>query len=163
MASLKDIIPGGFNAANVPPSESRDFGLIPNGAYSAEITGADLKENSKKTGYVLNVEFSIFEPEQYNKRKVWQAINVTNSASAQAQEIGQSQLSALCLAVGIAGELDDTDKLLGHNVKLRVGVDPAKNGYEAKNKVTGVEALGSSSPAVSKPAPTASAKKPWQK
>jgi len=164
MASLKDIIPGGFNASEVKPSESRgDSSLLPRGMYGSEISNAETKQNNNKTGHLLIVEHSFYEPDEFSRRRYWQRINLTHSTSPEAERIGREELSALCAAVGIKGELDDTDDLIGRKLNLRLGQKKRKDNGEMENNVTGMEPVGLSAPAVSKPAPTAAAKKPWQK
>jgi hypothetical protein len=71
-------------------------------------------------------------------------VNIRNS-SVKAQEIGLANLNAIMRSVGIA-VLQDTDQLIGGNLKIKVKISPAKDGYEASNDVNGWEALEGSQP-----------------
>jgi hypothetical protein len=170
MASLKNLIPGGFDATAVAPDAGPSNEPVPAGIYEAEITGSDVKDAKTGNGSYLALEFTILGP-THARRKVWKNITLTNT-NAQAEQIGHGQLSALCHAVNIP-KLDDSDQLFQKLLRLRVGIEPAKGQYPAKNDITGFEAHGNTPapqangarPAANTPAPTpAAAKKaPWQK
>jgi hypothetical protein len=162
MASLQNLIPGGFNAATVTPKESRDYSALPAGLYTAEITSADVKQLKSGNGTGLSLEFTIIDPEQFAKRKVWQQINIVHT-NEQAQQIGQSELSALCRAVGI-GVLNDSDDLFQRMVRIRTRVRK-QEGYEPKAEITGYEPAGAGAPPVQRQAAPAStgAAVPWKR
>lgn len=170
MAALTQLFPGGFDAAAVEPDAGRSSEPVPPGLYEAEITNAEVKDAKTGNGSYLALEFTILGPTQA-RRKVWQNITLTNH-NDQAQQIGQAQLSALCRAAGIP-VLKDSDQLFQKLLRIRVGIEPAKNGYEAKSRVDAYEAMGTPSaaptqaarPAANAPAtPAAGAKKaPWAK
>jgi hypothetical protein len=144
-------IPGGFDASAVEP-QANISEPIPAGVYEVEITGADVKETSKKNGTGLNVEYTVIGPTHAN-RKMWQFLNLQHENS-QAEQIGQAQLSALCRAVGIS-KLDDSDDLFGKVLRVQVTIRPEKNGYKASNDVRGWEAVGTALPARTAPPPAA--------
>lgn len=132
-----------FNAANVEPQQTA-FDPVPAGNYVAVITDSDLKP-TRSGGRAMKLTFRIVEG-QYNNRLIWANLNIENS-SAQAQEIAQKQLSALCHAVGVIN-LTDTLQLHDRPVRIRVKVRPAEGEYAASNDVTGYEAVaGSAAPA----------------
>lgn len=164
MASLKDIIPGGFNANAVEPQAPRSNDPLPAGQYDVEITKAEVKALKSGNGTGLQVEYTVIAPDAHARRKVFQNLNIQHS-NAQAEQIGQSQLSALCRAVGI-GQLDDTDDLFQRTLRIGVKVRPAQGEYGPSNDVTGYEPVGAT-PAAARPAaqPQAGAAKaaPWQK
>lgn len=168
MASLQHVIPGGFNSANVEPQKMRDFSPLPAGRYDVEITDSEVRELGTGNGTGLKIEFTVVSPEEYANRKVWQNINIAHT-NEQAEQIGQSQLSALCRAVGI-GVLNDSDELFQKMLRVGVKIRPAKGEYAASNDITGYEALGAAvAPAVAAPRPAAAkasptkAAPPWKK
>lgn len=162
MASLSNIIPGGFNSANVQPQAPQDGTPLPAGTYTVEITGAEVKPLSKG-GTGLNLEFTVVDPEQYARRKVWSLLCIQHG-NPQTEQIAQSQLSAICRAVGII-VLQDTDELFGRILRVKTKVRPAEGQYAAKAEVTGYEAAGTPQPAAAPaPAPAAAGgAKPWQR
>jgi hypothetical protein len=169
MAKLSTVIGGAFDSNAVDPADSRDFSPLPAGLYTVEITNADIKDLKSGNGTGLSVEFTVIDPEQYARRKVFANLNIRHTNS-QAEQIAQSQLSALCRAVGI-GVLDDTDALFQKILKVRVKIRAASGGYPESNDITGYEPAGAMPPAVSPqrsaaPAPAAAggaSRKPWQK
>jgi hypothetical protein len=162
MARLDNILPGGFDAQAVAPQENRSFGPLPAGVYLVEITNADVKDLKSGKGVGLNVEYTVIDG-QYAKRKVWQNINIKHESS-EAERIGQSQLSALCRAVGIP-HLTDSDQLF--QKMLRIGVKVRKQeGYDPSNDVTGYEPSGSApapTPAAAPARAAAPSTPPWQR
>jgi hypothetical protein len=169
MASLQTIIPGGFNSAAVEPQAAFDNTPIPAGLYTVEITGSEIKPVNNGTG--LNLEFTVIDPEQYAKRKVWSLLCIQHTNS-QTEQIAQAQLSAICRAVGIV-QLNDSDDLFQRLLCIRTKIRPAGPGrdgkhYDARAEVTGYEAAGASSqPQQRQAAPAAQAAPakapPWAK
>ena len=172
MASLKNVFQGGFDATVVEPDAGRDFAPLPAGAYEVEITNSEIKDTKSGTGCYLSLEFSVLGPTGAG-RKVWANVTLKN-ANAQAESIGQAQLSSLCRAVNIA-RLDDTDQLFQKLLRVRLKVTPATGQYQAKNEVTAFEAMGTPTPpqasaarpaanaAPAAAAPAAGATPPWMK
>lgn len=124
-----------FNAAQVEPQKT-NFDPIPAGNYVAQVVESDIKPT--KSGQALNLTLEILDGPCRN-RKVWARLNIKND-SAQAQQIAQAQLSALCHAIGVIN-LTDTQQLHGKPVRIRVKVRPAEGTYAASNDVTGFEAV----------------------
>lgn len=144
-----------FNAANVEPQQTA-FDPVPAGNYVAVITDSEIKPT--RSGRALKLTFRIVEG-QHNNRLIWANLNVENQ-SAQAQEIAQKQLSALCHAVGVIN-LTDTLQLHDKPVRIRVKVRAAEGEYAASNDVTGYEAVaGGSVPVAATAAPARQAASP---
>jgi uncharacterized protein DUF669 len=167
MSDLTNILPGGFDATAVEPQEARTNEPLPAGAYDVEITGSEVKDAKSGNGTGLKLEYTVLGP-THARRKIFQYINLRHT-SAQAEQIGQSQLSALCRALGIP-KLTDSDQLFQRTLRVTVKVRPSRDGFDASNDVTAYEALGTAPPPASRqaPAPTAAAKPaggslPWQK
>lgn len=123
------------------------FDPIPAGDYTAKITEALVKKTKDGTGEYINVRYDIIGP-KHEGRVIFGMINISNS-SQRAEEIGRQQLGNLLRAIGLP-KIEDSDELLGHDVVIKVKVDPAKDGYDAKNTVTAWKAVEGGS--VPKPA-----------
>ena len=164
MASLAQFIPGGFNAANVEPQAPRDNEPLPAGLYTVEITNCEVKALKSGNGTGLELECTVIDPAQFARRKVWSTLNIQHT-NQQAEQIGQSQLSALCRSVGI-NQLDDSDQLFQRIVKVRTKIRPAQGTYAAKAEITGFEPAGAALPTTNAPAQqqapaAAKAAPPW--
>lgn len=127
-----------FNAANVAPQES--IAPIPSGVYLAHVIESDVKALKSGNGTALALTFQVMQG-PYANRKVWASINVRHS-NAEAERIAQSQLSALCHAVGVIN-LQDTTQLHMRPVNIRVKIRKDESGqYGDRNEVSGYEAAG---------------------
>lgn len=107
----------GFTASDYKPDEG--FQPVPPGEYPAIITQADIKPNSMNTGAYMNVKFVIADGE-YANRVVFNNYNISHP-NPKAVEIGRSQLSALCLAIGFP-DANDSDLLLQKSCMITVGI-----------------------------------------
>lgn len=125
-----------FNAANVAPQES--IAPIPSGVYLAHVTESDVRALKNGNGTALALTFQVLQG-PYANRKVWSSINVKHT-NAEAERIAQSQLSALCHAVGVIN-LQDTTQLHMRPVNIRVKIRKDETGqYGDRNEVSGYEA-----------------------
>lgn len=153
-----------FNAANVAPQQS--FAPIPAGSYIAQVVESEIKPTKNGTGQMMNLTFEVLDG-QYKNRKVFGRINVVNQ-SAEAERIGQSQLSALCHATGVM-QLQDTVQLHNKPIKIKVKVRVDESGkYDDSNEVTGYEAISgavqipaASQQAQAAPAAPSASAAPW--
>jgi hypothetical protein len=125
-----------FDATSVAPQQS--LSPIPAGTYVASIIESDVKTTKENTGQYIQAVFQVLDG-QFAGRKVFGRINVRNQ-NAQAEQIGQAQLSALQHAVGVL-RMDDTQQLHGRPVQIRVKVRKDDSGrYEDSNEITGYAA-----------------------
>lgn len=125
-----------FNAANVAPQEP--INPIPAGVYLAHAIESEVRPLKSGNGEALAITFQVLQG-QYANRRVWANINHRH-ANQEAERIGQSQLSALCHAVGVIN-LQDTTQLHMRPVMIRVRISKDDSGqYPDKNEVTGYEA-----------------------
>lgn len=115
-----DAVPGG------------DFDPIPEGDYMLEITESDVGPTKSGTGKVLKFSTKVIEGE-YTGRMIWGNINLVNE-SAKAMEIGQGQFAALRKAVGVR-DPQESEELHFRAFKAKVGIEPAKGDYKAKNVI----------------------------
>jgi hypothetical protein len=133
---------GSFDASTVEPRTA--FEVVPPGEYLAQIVKSDLQPTKNGTGQRLSLELDILEG-QYQGRKLFDGLNIVNQ-SAQAQEIGQRTLSAICHAVGKL-QVRDSEELHFKPMRVKVKVVPPKDGYSEKNEITGYSAANGSKPA----------------
>jgi hypothetical protein len=165
---------GTFDASQVEPQG--DYQPIPPGEYKVQITSSEVVENSAKTGRILKLELEITEGDQAG-RKLFDRLNIDNP-NAQAVEIAQRQLSAICHALyGVrkTHSVSDSEELHMIPMVAVVKVDPPRtaNGreYGASNSVKTYKAVGGAAPAASggfrpsaaKPAAAAGGGAPWKR
>lgn len=125
-----------FNAATVAPQQS--YTPIPAGVYLAQAVESDVRNLKSGNGQALAITFEVTQG-QYAGRKVFANLNVRHT-NPDAERIGQSQLSALCHAVGVIN-LQDSVQLHMRPVMIRVKIRKDESGqYGDKNEVSGFEA-----------------------
>ena len=147
----------GFNANEVDPSAG--FEPIPAGKYLASITESEMKPVKSGSGSYLQLTFTILEGE-YKGRVLWARLNLVN-ANQTAVKIAQSELSAVCRAVGVMTPRDSVEL---HNIPLlvTVKVKKRKDTEELTNEVKGFEPK-SAAAGKSQQAPAASTTPPWRR
>ncbi len=110
---------GGLNDNNTPKS---DFDAVPPDTYETTIIGAMVETKEKGEG--VNVDFAVQNGE-HDGRHVFELFWLSHK-NPKAADIGQSQLSKLRVAVGIA-DLRTTDQLIGKSLRIVTVLD--KEGY----------------------------------
>jgi hypothetical protein len=163
---------GTFDANQVEPQG--DYTPIAPGEYKVHILSSEMVETSSKNGHMLKLELEIIEGESAG-RKLFDRLNLDNP-NAQAVEIAQRQLSAICHATGKL-TVQDSEELHGIPMIAVVKVDPPRsaNGkeYGASNSIKAYKPIGSAATGAAAPArsgftpsaaPAASAGKspPWK-
>lgn len=131
-----------FDASTVAPQTP--FEILPPGKYKVQVIDSDMRPTKDGGGQYLWLEMEILDGE-YAGRKLWDRLNLVNQ-NAQAVEIAQRQLSALCHATGQL-RVSDSDQLHFKPVVATVRVRQAQGSYDASNEVRGYEAAGGASPA----------------
>jgi hypothetical protein len=145
--------------------EDRSFEPIPAGWYTAVIKSADIKDTKAGTGKILNIRFDITGPARAGA-VIFVGLNIRNP-NPTAETIALQDMKAIRAAIGMA-QVTDTDQLVGRAIQIKVDIQPAKDGYDAKNVVKGYKALEGGAmpmpaagvPGVPKPA-QAKAAPPW--
>jgi hypothetical protein len=115
---------------------------LPVGLYGLVVTRSVMKATKDNAGKYLEVEFDVVEPSEYGNRKFWDKFNIFNKNDT-AQRIGREQLSDLLKALGLDGSAEPDD-LVGASVNAYLLIEPASNGYPAKNKCVKYLASGTS-------------------
>lgn len=137
---------------------------LPEGVYSVEITNAEMRDLKSGKGQAINVEYTVIDPAEHARRKVWSNLCVVHE-SPKTEQIAREHLAALCLAVGIE-KLEDTDELFGKLLRIQTGF--GKGEYADKPEVKAWMTAGVAAPktppaAARQSAPAPSASKPWQR
>ena len=130
-----------FNANNVAPSTG--FDAIPAGKYQAVISQSSIKATRNGSGSYLELTFEIIDGE-YKGRKLWSRLNIENP-SQKAVAVAQSELSAICHAVGVL-ELFQSEQL--HDLPMTITVRCVKNPDtdEMSNEIKGYAAPQTATP-----------------
>lgn len=105
----------GFDANSVNPAT--DFEPLPAGKYVAIITDSEMKSTKSGSGNYLELTFQVIDG-PFKGRMLWSRLNLDNP-NAQAVQIAQGELSAICRAVGV---MQPKDSLELHNLPLLVTV-----------------------------------------
>ena len=105
----------GFDADTVEPTT--DFETIPAGKYEAVITESEFKPTKAGTGNYLQLTFQVIAG-PYKNLFLWARLNL-NNPNATAVTIAQSELSAICRAVGVTKPRDSAEL---HNLPLVIRV-----------------------------------------
>lgn len=147
----------GFNAKEVEPTAS--FEPIPSGKYPAAITESEMKPTKNGSGNYLQLTFTIIDGE-YKNRVLWARLNL-NNPNATAVKIAQSELSAVCHAVGVMQPRDSADL---HNLPLVIVVKLRKreDTGDLANDIKGYERKGAGAPAQQQ-VPAAASTPPWRR
>jgi len=151
-----NILEGGFNADDVPPSTG--FDAIPAGKYKAVITESEEKKTKKGDGSYLQLTFTVIEGE-YENRKLWARLNL-NNPNDQAVGIARRELSAICHAVNVR-QIKDATQIHDIPLIVRVSAKPDDSG-ELRNEIKGYEPVNHTA---TKPetAGAGAGRAPWKK
>ena len=131
-----------FRPDDVPVSD-RSFDPIPAGEYLCQIVESDcIKKSDVQSLLKLTMEV-LSGP--YEGRKIFENLNITHP-NATAQSIAQSALAELCKATNIE-VLSESDDLQFRPFLARVKIEPAKDGWDAKNKISKYKPVQNNPPA----------------
>jgi len=157
-----------FNVDQSAPEE--EIGPVPAGTYIAAIVESDYKANKNNNGMILKLTYQILQGE-YKGRKIFENLNLEHE-NRQASVIARKSLNSIGMAVGV-NQIRDSALLHNIPMQIEVGFVPAKDGYDAQNKIKKHSSLNGSeakSPAAQvAPATgetsvnTGANKKPWEK
>ncbi len=115
---------------------SASFDLIPAGWYAMQIIDSDVRVSSKNAeSRYLWLELEMIEAQhpKFSGRKVWATINLWN-VKPEVVDIANREMKSICAAIGIVGELTDSEALHHKPLAVKIGIQPAKGDYEASNK-----------------------------
>lgn len=128
-------------------AESMEFTVLPAGWYPAEIVKSELKDTKLKDGKYIALKFRITEDVEIDGeevksegRFVFTNLNIINKNET-AVRIAQSDLKAICEAIGFEGELEDTVDLHDKDMMIKLSVKPETSEWPAKNEIKGYKAV----------------------
>jgi len=131
--------------------EGNSWAVMPVGKYVAQIVEASIQQPNSGDGYHLAVTWKIIEGD-YEGRQVWDRITISHS-SEQAQTIGRKMLKDLCVATGVAEQVDDAEVFLFKPVRVWLGIERDEQGvYPDKNKISRILPLEAKSEKPEQPA-----------
>lgn len=108
-----------FDSSQVEPSAPIE--PLPAGEYKVQIVQSEMKETKNGSGQMLVLEMDVIDNGEFANRKIWDRLNIIN-ANKTAQEIAQRTLSSICHAVGIIGQLTDSEQLHFKPMTIKVAV-----------------------------------------
>ena len=144
----------GFNASQVAPAPGYD--VIPPGRYVAVITASEMKATRAGNGQYLELVFQIIEGE-YKNRLLWLRLNLDNPNPV-AVQIAQSELAAICRAVGVMQPKDSCEL---HNLPLVITVRQKTDADGVRNEIKGFAKRETANGA--KPAQAVNPTPPWRR
>lgn len=142
MASLGDL--------NLKDVKANDFQVIEPGEYPAVITKSEMKPTKDGSGQRLNLTLQILSG-KYQNRTLFDGLNVKNK-SQQAEQIGRSQLKAVCVAVNVP-DPKVSEELHNKPLVIKVAVGKDQNG-NPRNEIKGYKARSPQQAAPQQPAPS---------
>ena len=142
---------GSFDANTVEPA---DFSALPAGDYSVLISSSEWKP-AKSGGQYLSLTLQVLEG-PHQGRFLWHNLNL-NHPTAQAAEIAQRELSAICRAVGRM-TIEDSEQLHDIPMIVKVAYIPPKDQWPEKNQIKQWKPAGSAAQPALTPAPAPATK-----
>jgi len=116
-------------------AESNEFEVIPAGWYPAEIIKSELKDTKNKDGKFIAFTFRIIDGE-FKGRMVFTNLNIVNK-NAVAVKMARGDLKAICDAVDIEGDLEDTIDIHNKPMEIKLSVKAETSQWPAKNEIKG--------------------------
>lgn len=130
----------GFDVSSTKPQVA--FDPLPPGWYAMRVNKAEVVQSQKEgVGEMLKVEFEIIEhahPEFASRRAFLTLCH--HHDKKQVREIARAQIKAICDAIG-KPNASTIDEMLGGELRVKLSVQPAKDGYDARNDTKGFKAL----------------------
>jgi hypothetical protein len=126
-----------FNPSEAKSMDEIGFDPIPAGQYKAIVTEADAVVPKSGDGSMIKMKLQIVEGE-HKDRLLFENLCVEHSKQKVA-EIAQARLRQYCEAMNLS-VLNDTEQLLNKPVLVTIKVTPPRDGFDAGNSVTRVEA-----------------------
>lgn len=140
--SLATALPKGYKAstyADGPQTAQIATLPLPAGMYTVEITNATVAPLKSGKGTGLTLEFTVIDPAQHARRKVWHHLNIQHE-NEMAQDIALRDLSQLCQVIGM--DEPDENEFFQKVLRIRTAIAPARGIYESKAEVKGYEPAG---------------------
>lgn len=139
---MNDMADLNFDANNVAPNEG--FAPISAGDHDVMIIAAEVKHTAAGTGKYLKLTLQVLSG-QFQNRLHFENLNLWNN-NAQAVQIAQGTLSAICRAIGIMTP-KDSKELVDKSLTAKFVVRPKKDSQgEFENRVVKWSAKSGTAP-----------------
>jgi hypothetical protein len=111
------------------------YSPIPEGHYAAMIVDSEVKDTAAGDGSYLKLIFTVIDGD-YKDRVIYDNINLVNKNKT-AERTGKARLESIAQAVGMSPGEELTDSAQLHDVpmSIKVGIRPARDGYDAQNTI----------------------------
>ena len=129
MADLSDFKDFDPTTHTPEPREKKEFGLIPDGTYTAVVVGSDVRDTQAGTGKFTELTFQIIDGPQQN-RMIWQKFNLINP-NPKAVRISRDHWGGFLAAVGVSNP-QNTDET--HNIPLQIRIGHGLNKSKGKDE-----------------------------
>lgn len=120
-----------FDSTGIDPM--KQFEPIPPDEYTLAVTESDIRTSSKTGNEYLSLTLAVVEDGPFKNRKIFDIVMMKHP-DAEVVEMGKKKLAAICRAVG-KPRIKDSSELHNRPLRAKVGVQEAKDGYDAKNVI----------------------------
>lgn len=127
---------------NQVPKDERSFDPLPPGDYEMHVIDSDVI-TTVSGGKMIKLTMEVISG-AFERRRVWENINIQN-ANPEAERIGARALADLMLAIGLSA-VRDSEELHFRPFRARLKIEPAKDGYNAKNRISRYMAMNGGTP-----------------
>lgn len=170
MSNLAENFDFGANLNEI--DDTQEFTPLPAGDYLVAATKIELADTKAGNGKMVKTTFTVTEG-QNSGRLIFENYNIQNPNS-EAVRIALQSIKAWCLACGVTGNERLTMGLINdlenREFRATVKIAPAKNGYDAQNRIKKYTAAGGTSALVPvqntpdvAPVDDRAGKKPWER
>lgn len=147
---LSFLYENGFNQEQAL-EQGGGFDPIPEGWYRVKVTQLEVCATKAGNGKYIKLRLDVEGP-SHAGRVIFTNINVVNSNSV-AQEIGQALFARLLTSLNLSSP-KDSGLIVGKVVEAFVVIEPARDGYEARNGVKKFRAAADGPVRISQPTQT---------
>ena len=126
-------------------ADDGNFELLPLGWYRVAINGAEYKQTSDGRGHLFKTRFDVVGPTHAGRVLFDQIFCQSEDPSKQkGVKIGLKRFKALMTCLGKERPPQSDEELhalIGREIEIKVGVEKARDGYEARNNVRAMRRL----------------------
>jgi len=125
-----------FDQKEYDDYEDLKFVVLPKGDYKAFIGNSDVKQNKKRTGMLLVLDFAIISDNpNYEGVVIKEFLNIQHTNKT-AENIGRQKLATIQRKAGFMETLVDSAQLHGRPIILKLDIEKDNEGKE-RNKIAG--------------------------
>lgn len=133
----------GYNPNAYEPTQGVE--PVPAGDYNVAIIDTQIKDTSSGQGRYLEITMKITSGE-YTGNLLWERLNLWNQ-NVKTVEIANGRLSAICHAINLLTEFNNSDVMHGKQMRVRVQYLPNPDSkYGPQNKITSYKKSDSNEP-----------------